>query len=52
MRISTVERAVDLRRPVGRISLHVAGHMGRFSFMIVDMFRGLPEWRTWLPYAV
>jgi phospholipid/cholesterol/gamma-HCH transport system permease protein len=52
MRISVIERAVDLRRPVGRISLHVAGHVGRFSFMIVDLFRGLPEWRTWVPYAV
>ena len=52
MRISTAQRAVDLRRPVGRISLQVASHMGRFSFMIVDLFRGLPEWRTWLPYAV
>ncbi len=52
MRISTVERAVDLRRPVGRISLHVAGNTGRFFFFIVDMFRALPEWRTWLPYTV
>lgn len=52
MRISTVERAIDLRRPIGRISLHVAGHVGRFSYMMLDLFRGLPEWRTWLPYAV
>src|SRR5262245_12387351 len=52
MRISTVERAVDLRRPIGRISLRVAGHAGRFFFMMTDMVRGLPEWRTWVPYTV
>ncbi len=49
MRISTVERAIDLRRHVGRWSLHAAGNTGRFSYMIIDMVRGLPEWRTWLP---
>ena len=49
MRISTVERAIDLRRYVGRWSLHAAGHTGRFSYMIVDMVRGLGEWRTYLP---
>jgi len=49
MRISVVERAVDLRRPIGRWSLTAAGHAGRFAFMIVDMARGLPEWRIWLP---
>jgi phospholipid/cholesterol/gamma-HCH transport system permease protein len=52
MRISTVERAVDLRRPVGRISLVVAGHAGRFFFMLVDMARGMTEWRSWLPYTL
>jgi len=49
MRISTVERAIDLRRPIGRWSLHAAGHAGRFFFMMVDMGRGLSEWRIWLP---
>jgi phospholipid/cholesterol/gamma-HCH transport system permease protein len=49
MRISTVERAIDLRRHVGRWSLHVAGNTGRFSYMMIDMARGLPEWRTWMP---
>ena len=49
MRISVVERAVDLRRPIGRWSLTAAGHAGRFAFMIVDMARGPPEWRIWLP---
>ena len=49
MRISVIERAVDLRRPIGRWSLTAAGHAGRFAFMMVDMARGLPEWRIWLP---
>jgi phospholipid/cholesterol/gamma-HCH transport system permease protein len=49
MRISTAQRAIDLRRPIGRWSLHAAGHAGRYFFMMVDMGRGLPEWRVWLP---
>jgi phospholipid/cholesterol/gamma-HCH transport system permease protein len=52
MRVSGFERAVDLRRPVGRISLVVAGHAGRFSFMLVDMVRGLADWRTYLPLTI
>ena len=52
MRISTVERAIDVRRHVGRGSLVVAGHAGRFAFMLADMARGLPEWRTYLPRTI
>ena len=52
MRISTVQRTVDVRRYVGRWSLHAAGHAGRFSFMLVDMARGLGEWRTYLPRTI
>src|SRR5438094_481170 len=52
MRVSGFERAVDLRRPVGRLSVIVLGHTGRFFFMLVDMVRGLADWRTYLPLAV
>ena len=40
---------LDLRRLVGRWSLRSAGHAGRFSFMLLDMLRGLAEWRIYLP---
>src|SRR6266480_2855718 len=36
-------------RLVARWSLRTADHVGRFSFLIVDMFRGLAEWRIWVP---
>jgi len=52
MRISTVERALPVRRYVGRWSLHVVGHAGRFFMMVVDMIRGIPDWRTWVPEFV
>src|SRR5438093_4774128 len=47
--VADVTEALDLRRLVGRWSLRAAGHTGRFSFFVADMFRGLGEWRTWLP---
>lgn len=43
------ELTLDLRRYVGRWSLHTAGHAGRFSILVLDMFRGLAEWRIYLP---
>src|SRR5438270_571998 len=36
-------------RLVARWSLRTADHVGRFSFLIVDMLRGLAEWRIWVP---
>ena len=41
--------ALDLRRFVGRWSLRSASHAGRFAFMLVDVMRGLLEWRVWIP---
>ncbi len=41
--------ALDLRRYVGRWSLRGASHAGRFFFMLVDLARGLLEWRVWVP---
>src|SRR5207247_97298 len=36
-------------RLVARWRLRTADHAGRFSFLIVDMLRGLTEWRIWVP---
>src|SRR5947209_18712455 len=41
--------ALDLRRYVGRWSLRSASHAGRFSFMLLDLVRGILEWRVWVP---
>src|SRR5712671_2376499 len=41
--------ALDLRRYVGRWSLRSASHAGRFFFMILDLVRGILEWRVWVP---
>ena len=40
---------LDPRRHLGRWVLHAAGHAGRFTFLLLDLFRGLAEWRIWLP---
>jgi phospholipid/cholesterol/gamma-HCH transport system permease protein len=44
--------ALDLRRYVGRWSLRNASHAGRFSFMLMDLVRGLIEWRVWVPRTI
>jgi len=41
--------ALDLRRYVGRWSLRSASHAGRFAFMLMDLVRGILEWRVWFP---
>ncbi|HUL02823.1 MAG TPA: ABC transporter permease [Gemmatimonadales bacterium] len=46
------ELTLDLRRIVGRWSLGSAGHAGRFAFMILDMIRGLSEWRIYVPRTI
>src|SRR5213592_3519171 len=43
---------LDLRRYVGRWTLRTAGHAGRFAFMLLDLCRGLAEWRIWLPRTI
>jgi phospholipid/cholesterol/gamma-HCH transport system permease protein len=48
-RASGAALALDLRRVVGRASLHALGHAGRFAFLSLDMIRGLAEWRIYLP---
>jgi phospholipid/cholesterol/gamma-HCH transport system permease protein len=36
-------------RLVARSSLRSFDHIGRFTFLVVDMLRGLTEWRIWIP---
>ena len=43
------EITLDLRRLVGRWTLRSAGHAGRFTYLFIDMLRGLAEWRIYLP---
>jgi len=45
-------RSFDIRRPIGRLVLTSAQHVGRVSFLVVDMFRSLGEWRIWFPRAM
>jgi len=39
----------DVRRLVGRWSLRAASHAGRLTYLVVDMVRGLSEWRIYIP---
>jgi phospholipid/cholesterol/gamma-HCH transport system permease protein len=43
---------LDPRRQVGRMVLTGLGHAGRLALMIVELFRGLAEWRVWLPRTI
>ena len=36
-------------RLIARSSLRSFDHVGRFSILLADMFRGLAEWRIWMP---
>jgi phospholipid/cholesterol/gamma-HCH transport system permease protein len=47
--MTALAMTLDLRRYAGRWALHAAGHAGRFSFLLVDLVRGLAEWRIWFP---
>ena len=42
----------DIPRHVGRAMLRIATHVGRFSYLMVEIVRGLVEWRTWIPRTV
>ena len=43
------ESTLDVRRLVGRWSLQAASHAGRFTYLAIDMVRGLTEWRIYIP---
>jgi phospholipid/cholesterol/gamma-HCH transport system permease protein len=36
-------------RLVARSSVRSFDHVGRFTFLVIDMLRGLAEWRIWVP---
>jgi phospholipid/cholesterol/gamma-HCH transport system permease protein len=40
---------LDLRVVVGRWTVAAASHVGRVTLLVVDLIRGLTEWRVWLP---
>src|SRR2546430_17198065 len=42
------ELTLDPLRLVARSSLRSLDHVGRFSFLVVDLLRGLAEWRIWV----
>lgn len=42
---------LDVRRLVGRFALAATGHVGRISYLVLEMIRALPEWRAWVPRA-
>ncbi len=41
----------DIRQLVGQYSLRAASHIGRISYLVFEIFRGLAEWRIWVPRA-
>ena len=40
---------LSIRRFVGRWSVNAASHVGRVAYLVLDLVRGLREWRIWLP---
>jgi phospholipid/cholesterol/gamma-HCH transport system permease protein len=40
---------LDFRVVVGRWTIAAASHVGRVTLLVVDLIRGLSEWRVWLP---
>ena len=42
---------IDPRQIVGRASLTAASHVGRVALLVVEIVRGLGEWRVWVPRA-
>src|SRR3989442_9263797 len=47
--MAAVAGALDLVRQVGRLgrrpAQHVLGNVGRFTYLLIDLARGLAEWR-------
>jgi phospholipid/cholesterol/gamma-HCH transport system permease protein len=40
---------MGIRRFVGRWSVNAASHVGRVAYLVLDLVRGLREWRIWFP---
>ena len=51
--MAAVTGALDLVRYFGRWgrrpAQHVLGNAGRFTYLLIDLARGLTEWRVYLP---
>ena len=43
---------LGIPRLLGRILLGALSHLGRFSLMCVEIFRGLSDWRAWAPRTI
>jgi phospholipid/cholesterol/gamma-HCH transport system permease protein len=41
--------AVKVQHQIGRGVLDALAHVGRFAELVLEMIRGLAEWRIWLP---
>src|SRR3954470_18195307 len=39
----------DISRYVGRWTLNAASHVGRVTYLLLDLVRGLKEYRVWFP---
>lgn len=44
--------AIRVQHRAGRMVLDALAHVGRFSALVVEMARGIAEWRVWLPRTV
>lgn len=40
---------MGIRRFVGRWSVNAVSHVGRVAYLVLDLVRGLREWRIWFP---
>jgi phospholipid/cholesterol/gamma-HCH transport system permease protein len=40
---------LDIPRFVGRWAVTAMSHVGRVAYLVVDLVRGLSEWRVWFP---
>src|SRR5215208_562136 len=40
---------LKLPRFVGRWAVNAVSHVGRVAYLVLDLFRGLGEWRIWFP---
>jgi phospholipid/cholesterol/gamma-HCH transport system permease protein len=42
---------LDVRRLVGRYTLRATSHVGRVSYLVLELLRAVPEWKVWMPRA-
>lgn len=45
-------QVLEIPRFAGRVLLDSAAHVGRVSLLVVELTRGLAEWRIWLPRTI